>query len=388
MINKQWLCFIKDSKTKELINNISGNNTIQLIDGGVDHAINYLQQNQPIDKIILEIDDSKTIIAKLVILSELCVENTRLICIGKDNDVELYRQLIKLSVEDYYTMPIDNNVLTSIINNSSIQGNSDNINHYNLAIVGTRGGLGASTIASNMGWILANDIKASTCLIDTDMFCGTQALMFNQQSNQGLSQALNNAERLDMVFLNRLAISLHKNLDLLCAEHELEAELPLSTGNINNLLNILKQNFKYSILDINYHSPWLSTYIASTTHVYLALELSISSIRETKRIMELIKIKSPFAKIILLCLRNNSLKSSEITPAQFEESLDVNIDYYIPSHKIDAMASNNLGKILAVYKPNNLIISKLKSVISETLPENFSKETSSSLLSKISFWKK
>jgi len=73
-----------------------------------------------------------------------------------------------------------------------------------MAVVGAKGGVGASTIAHNLGWAVARDFQMDAVVTDLDLAFGTAGLDFNQDPPQGVVDAVMSPERIDTAFIDRL----------------------------------------------------------------------------------------------------------------------------------------------------------------------------------------
>ena len=90
-----------------------------------------------------------------------------------------------------------------------------------VTVIGTRGGVGASTVAANLGWMLAEKSKEKIALIDLDFRFGTLALQFDVESGSGLHEALRQPDRVDELFLERSMRQATANLNILSTQEPL-----------------------------------------------------------------------------------------------------------------------------------------------------------------------
>src|SRR3546814_1972017 len=81
-----------------------------------------------------------------------------------------------------------------------------------IAVIGSRGGVGSSTFAVNLAWILAEERKYKTTLIDLDLEFGTIALSLDLEPTRGLREALENPARVDGLFISSATAKLTENL--------------------------------------------------------------------------------------------------------------------------------------------------------------------------------
>src|SRR6476620_12411127 len=91
-----------------------------------------------------------------------------------------------------------------------------------IAIVGAKGGVGASTVAHNVAWAIARDLALDSVVIDLDLAFGTAGLDYNQDPVQGIANAVFSPDRLDTAVMDRLLSKCTEHLSLLAAPATLE----------------------------------------------------------------------------------------------------------------------------------------------------------------------
>jgi pilus assembly protein CpaE len=96
--------------------------------------------------------------------------------IGKVNDVMLYRELVRRGVSDYVLAPVTAlDVVRSVCNLFSAP-EAKAVGRI-IAVVGAKGGVGASTIAHNVAWAIARDLALDSVVADLDLAFGTAVEM-------------------------------------------------------------------------------------------------------------------------------------------------------------------------------------------------------------------
>src|SRR5205809_6693557 len=78
------------------------------------------------------------------------------------------------------------------------------------AVIGVRGGVGASTIATSLAWLLGEKARRTTALLDLDVHFGTGALALDLEPGRGLTDAVESASRVDGLFLERGMVRAHE----------------------------------------------------------------------------------------------------------------------------------------------------------------------------------
>src|SRR5262249_32139885 len=171
--------------------------------GGMGAAIEAYRAAPTPNVIVLESDGRGDILAGLDHLATVCDPGTRVVVIGRINDVGLYRELVRRGVSDYVIAPVTTiDVVRSICNLFSAP-ESKAVGRI-IAVVGAKGGVGASPIAHNVAWAIARDLAMASVVADLDLAFGTAGLDYNQDPPQGIADAVFSPDRIDTGFLDRL----------------------------------------------------------------------------------------------------------------------------------------------------------------------------------------
>src|SRR3546814_19032066 len=80
------------------------------------------------------------------------------------------------------------------------------------AVSGTRGGVGASMLATSLAWLFSTQYKSPTALLDLDVHFGTGALTMDLEPGRGLTDALDNPSRINGLCNERALTRANDNL--------------------------------------------------------------------------------------------------------------------------------------------------------------------------------
>src|SRR6202047_381044 len=172
--------------------------------GGITAAIEAYKGSPTPNVIIIETENrGNEILDGLDSLAEVCDAGTRVVVIGHVNDVVLYRELVRRGVNDYLIAPIGTiDVVRSICGLFSAP-DAKAVGRV-IAVIGAKGGVGASTIAPNVGWAVGRELQLDTVVVDLDLGFGTAGLDYNQDPPQGVADAVFSPDRIDNAFIDRL----------------------------------------------------------------------------------------------------------------------------------------------------------------------------------------
>src|SRR6516225_8592595 len=171
--------------------------------GGIVAATEAYRTAPTPNVIVLESDGRTDLLAGLDHLATVCDPGTRVVVIGRINDVALYRELVRRGVSDYVIAPVNAlDVVRSICNLFSAP-EAKSVGRV-IAVVGAKGGVGASTLSHNVAWAIARDLTMDSVVVDLDLAFGTAGLDYNQDPPQGVADAVFSPDRVDTAFIDRL----------------------------------------------------------------------------------------------------------------------------------------------------------------------------------------
>ena len=161
----------------------------------------------------------------------------------------LYRELTRRGVSDYLIAPVGTiDVVRSICGLFSAP-DAKPVGRV-IAVVGAKGGVGASTVAHNVAWAIARDLQLDTVVADLDLGFGTAGLDFNQDPPQGIADAVFSPDRIDTNFVDRLLSKCTDHLSLLAAPATLDRVYDFSTEAFDSILDSLRATMPCVVLDV------------------------------------------------------------------------------------------------------------------------------------------
>src|SRR5579863_4946415 len=155
-------------------------------------------QNSPTPNVIILESENRSddLLGTLDQLANYCDAGTRVVVIGRMNDVMLYRELVRRGVSDYLIAPVEVLQIVRAICGLFSAPDAKPVGRI-IAVVGAKGGVGASTVAHNISFSIAHDLKLDAVVTDLDLAFGTAGLDFNQDPPQGIAEAVFSPDRVD-----------------------------------------------------------------------------------------------------------------------------------------------------------------------------------------------
>ncbi|KPP89765.1 pilus assembly protein CpaE [Erythrobacter sp. HL-111] len=325
--------------------------------GGLRNAIQSLSVSASPAILVVDLSESGDPLNDINALAEVCEPGTVVIAIGQVNDVRLYRDLLASGIHDYLLKPLSAQQVHDALGNALTvftaprSGDGDSVRrHISTAVVGTRGGVGASTLATSLAWLFSDQHKAPTALLDLDVHFGTGALALDLEPGRGLTDAIDNPSRIDGLFIERAMIRANDNLSILSAEAPINQPLMTDGSAFVQLEEEFRQAFEMTVIDmprnmlINF--PQL---LGDVNLVLVTCELTLASARDAIRILSWLKTNAAHAHPMIVA---NKVQPgvAEISKSDFEASIERRIDFSVP---YDIKAASNAAKLGQVFVDAN-----------------------------------
>ena len=334
--------------------------------GGIAGAIEYLGSSPLAPVLIVDLADSPDPMADMDLLAEVCEPGITVIALGAENDVTLYRELLDAGVSDYLVKPVDVEVLRRAIERAQQQAEETRSGdrHGGLYFFsGVRGGVGASTLAINTAWQLAEKKERRCVLVDLDLQFGISSLSLDLEPGRGLREMLDNPSRIDNLFVASAATSAAANLYVLGAEETLGGDPDFSAEALELLLTELRRTYDCVIVDlprgmVSRHGGALS----EATGVMIVSDLSIAGVRDTLRLHDFVRGVAPGASRTVIANRAGLDKKNEVPKAEFERGAETAIAYLVAEDPKSVHAAQNAGKPVISIARNCKLVQTVDSI--------------------------
>jgi pilus assembly protein CpaE len=316
--------------------------------GGAGAAIEAYRSAPTPNVIVLETDGRGDILGGLDQLATVCDPGTRVVVIGRINDVTLYRELVRRGVSDYVIAPVGPiDVVRSICNLFSAP-EAKSVGRI-IAVVGAKGGVGASTVAHNVAFAIARDLAMDSVVADLDLAFGTAGLDYNQDPPQGIADAVFSPDRVDTAFIDRLLSKCTDHLSLLAAPATLDKVYDFGADAFDSIFDTLRTTMPCIVLDIPHQwSGWTKRALISADDILIVAAPDLANLRNTKNIFDLLKASRPNDRPPLYCLNQVGVpKRPEINVAEFAKAIESQPIASIPfDPQMFGSAANN-GQMIA-----------------------------------------
>ena len=262
--------------------------------GGLAAAVQFYQ-NQPTPPLIVVESTSPgdTLLGQLDSLAEVCDPGTKVMVIGAANDIALYRELMRRGVSEYLVPPLQPMQMIAAVT-TLYADPAAAFTGRQIAFVGAKGGVGASTLAHNFAYALAERAQAHTVMVDMDLAFGTAGLDFNQDPLQGVATALGQPDRLDPTLLERMMARCSDRLSLFAAPATLDDVYSYDVSAYEEVTTKIRSTAPFVVLDLPHlWSDWVRRTIMASDDVIIVATPDLASLRNAKNMVDLLKHARP-----------------------------------------------------------------------------------------------
>lgn len=330
--------------------------------------LDIVQQYNP-DVAIVSLDSDQT--KALQLISQLTVEFPKIpvLAISGKGDGQSILQALRGGAREFLTQPV---VLEDMLKALSRlgDGSSDNGKPGSskaaslvIAVLGSRGGVGCTSLSVNLGCSLAADSANSVALLDLDLALGDADVALDLIPTNTLTDVAQNIGRLDMQFLKRSLCSHSTGLALLAHPMRIEDLGLIHEEHLQRAIGLLRASYTHLILDLSKSFTVMDlTAMRMADVILLVTQLDLTSLRNTARINLTMESEEGLTEKIKVVLNRVGSDGGDISLKQAEESIGRPVYWQVPNDSKSMIESRNAGVPLIQHAPkckSQLAISNL-----------------------------
>jgi pilus assembly protein CpaE len=352
-----FAAYICDENTAEKIRPVCielGWQVEKINKGGLRNAVQSLSVSASPNILFVDLSESGDPLNDINALAEVCEPGTVVIAAGEVNDVRLYRDLVASGIQDYLLKPFSTDQLRDAIAHAqAVLNGPRNVEsaverpHMMTAIIGARGGVGASALAASLAWLMSDNHKWSTAMLDLDIHFGTGALSLDLEPGRGLTDAIDNPSRIDGLFIERAMVRASDKLSILSAEAPINQPMLTDGGAFFQLQEEMRAVFECTVIDMPRNMLVQHPHLmADVRSAVLVTELTLAGARDMIRLLSWLKSNAPQTETLIVANRVGA-GASEVSRKDFETSIERKIDFILPLDMKTVCQAAKLGKSIA-----------------------------------------
>ncbi len=368
-----------DQTSRELVGkylkNIDGVNIQETFDNALD-AFYHVTKNEV--KLVI-IDVSKNTQSAVDIISKITSNfpNIKIIVTSYSTHSELVIKSLRAGAKDFLVKPLIEKEFAQVIERMKelIQGdNKPTTKCKVISVFSNKGGIGKTSLATNVAYEIATLTKEKVALVDLNIHLGDITTFLDINPTFNTNYLINNLDKIDENFLLS-SMEKYKNTSLyiLADPPDLEHAQAITSKNIENLINVLKETFSYIIIDTTSgFEEGTITALDNSDLILLTTILNVPSIRNCQRCFELFQ-KSGYKKEKVKIIVNRYLENDDVKIEDAEAVLGHHIYFKIPNNYSTIINAINKGVPVTDVNPLSNIAKSFKDLAGQ-LSDNITYE--------------
>lgn len=220
------------------------------------------------------------------------------------------------------------------------------------AVIGAKGGVGATTVAVNVATALARTSGEPTLLVDLNVACGDAAVFLGEEPRFSVAEALENVHRLDEAFFRGLVVKTKQGLELLGAAAGQARPGALEPARIRALLDFVSQSRRFTVLDVPRADTAALDALELTSKIVLVANQELATVRSASRMVATLRQRYGQDRIVLVLTRTD--RRAEIGADDVRRTVGLPVRHTFPSDYRVALDAMNKGRPLVLDNHNEL----------------------------------
>lgn len=379
------MAFVNDPVSEHIIMNVVKEMNLAYAEakqGKIADIVDFMKISRTPKVLIADISDSELPLGDINKIKEFSAPNINIIVIGTRNDVGLFRDLMNMGVSDYIVKPLNNVILRKTLedamNNKKIvvEKSGKLIN-----VISSVGGAGATTVAVNIAWLLANVNFKRTLLMDMDFLFGTANLLLDLKAENAYLDIIESPDKIDDYFIETILKKSSNRLYYLGGLCDLVRGIVVDLEAFEALMNLIKKQFNYVIVDSQREVTSVTRVGMNKSEIFIIMvEMSLASAQNTARILEFFNADQTGKKILIVANKVGMSSNGALSKEAFEKVIGRKINYSIPFDEVSALASANIGQPLAA--SGGSIVEVLEDITNDIMGKNESIAIENAIIEK------
>ena len=328
-------------------------------------------------------DKALDLVASVVEKSPAC----NILVTSASTDGKLILRAMRSGAKEFLTQPVKIQDLLDSLKRIFDRGDSRPRDSSVIAVGGATGGVGATSVAVNLGCALAGDQKKSVALVDLDLCLGDADVFLDTIPDYTLVDVAQNVTRLDFALLKRSLTKHSSGLFLLPRPVQMEDAALVTADDLQRVVGLLKATFTHLVIDLSKSYSALDVVaLEQADHVLLVTQLDLPCLRNVVRLlMSFSGMKGVLDKVKIVVNRAG-LDSGNISLKKAQDTIGREIYWQLPTDYRTMVEVRNNGVPLVEHAPKASIthaISNLAASLSGAAseePVNSGKPAKSALL--------
>lgn len=299
----------------------------------------------------------------LPIAGEVATSNPQLavFALSESTDGQLILSVMRRGFREFITKPVDNGILEDALRKVSAQQDNAAPQGKLIAVLGTVGGVGSTSLASNLAVELASMTQGRVALVDLDYRFGQVATFLDVSPTYTIADLASSPEQLEAQVIERALVQHGSGVHVLSRPTHFVQSDNITAANCVGVLTGLTRMSDYVIVDgPNRYDVGASAILDLADFTMLVIQLMVPSVRNAQRILQgMQEAGFNLDRTRLICNRM-SRESATLPASDVEATLNKKIFFSIPDDWTTMSAAINLGEPLSTHGPKTRVRSAIR----------------------------
>lgn len=327
--------------------------------------IDVARQSSP-DAVVIALDSDHNKAFQLIQQLTLEFPHTPILAVSGRGDGQSILQALRAGTKEFLTAPI---VLEDLLlalqrlrtNRSASDPNivingTGRTESLVVSIVGSRGGVGCTSLAVNIGCAMAQDPRYNTALVDLDLALGDADVALDLIPDYTLADVAMNVDRLDMQFLRRSLCKHESGLSLLPHPVQMEDISLIHEEHLGRVIGLLRASYSHLVFDLSKRFTSTDmTAMRMSDIVVVVAQLELTSIRNVVRMIHTMDKEDGLGEKVKIVVNRVGSDEGDITLEKAQETIGKPIYWQIPNDFRAMFGARNAGVPLMTHAPKSKV---------------------------------
>ncbi len=329
-----------------------------------DFFFDVISQSSP-DVVVISLDSDQTKALQLIAQLTQEAPDLPILAISARGDGQAILQALRSGAREFLTAPVVLEELLKALQrlqrgrgpgeSRNGDGPAPKVESQVIAVLGSRGGVGCTSLAVNLGATIAQEPGHSVALIDLDLALGDADVALDLMADYTLADVALNIDRLDMQFLRRSLSKHSSGLSLLPHPVQMEDATLIREDHLQRVIGLLRASYTHLVLDLSKSfSPNDVTALRMADVILLVAQLELSSLRNVVRMLLMLGADEQLAPKVQVVV-NRVGSDTDISVKKAEETIGKSIYWQIPNDTKLMVEARNQGVPLVQHSPKSKV---------------------------------
>lgn len=324
----------------------------------------------------------------------LNVPETAVIIMSVQGENEYLRKAMSAGAREFISKPFSSDELVRTITNTydmqlkrrevtSAGKTVEEVKSKIITVFSTKGGVGKTTIASNLAVSIARSSKKRVALVDLDLQFGDVAVMLNVSVKNTISDLIKEVNQMDSDSISDYMVTHFSGVRVLPAPIKPEYAEYITSAHVEKILQVLKESYHYIIIDTSasFHETVLTS-LDMSDRIFFISTLDLPTIKNVKSGMDVMEsLHYPQDKISIIL--NKASEQFGIKYKDFENTIKHPIWSYIPEDSQTVVSSANKGFPFVMTRTETKVAKAIIGIASQIVNEKVEVEKDKGMLKKL-----